>query len=240
VGKIERGLKNFALTILQILNDPKILKNSFSYNTIKMLHPLNTETVKKEKLKQEKNYENYKWFFTSEGKLAVGGKNEEQNELVIKYFLKPEYKIMHTRKPGSPFMIIKDEKPSKKDVDETAIFTACFSKQWKQGRNLIEVDIFKGSQVYKSKRMKKGTFGVMGSKKTIKVKPELVLVMQKGKLRAVPKPTKEKKLVKITPGNLSKEKASEKIAKIIKDKYSLPITKQEIMQAIPSGSIGVG
>ena len=182
-------------------------------------------------------YENFRWFFTSNDILVVGGKSDEQNEAAIANFLRPEYTIMHTTEPGSPFMIIKSEKPDEKDIKETAIFCACFSQQWKTGKKQLEVDIFKGSQIYKTKTMKTGTFGIIGEKKTMKVKPELVLVIQKGKLRAVPNTTKEKKLAVIVPGKLSKEEAADKIARIIKDKYHFPISKEEIMQAIPSDKL---
>jgi hypothetical protein len=186
-----------------------------------------------------KAYESYRWFFTSEGKLVVGGKSDEQNELVIKNFLKPDYTVMHTSSPGSSFMIIQSKNPSKKDIEETAIFTGCFSKQWKNSVKNIEIDIFKGEQIYKLKSMKKGTFGVKGDKKTIKIKPELALVIQKGKFKAVPNTTKEKKLARIMQGTLSKEKASEILAKIIKDKFHLPVHKDEIMSAIPSDKINI-
>ena len=187
----------------------------------------------------DKNYRSYRWFFTSEGKLVVGGKSDEQNEEIIRNFLRPNYIIMHTSLPGSPFMIIQDDNPSKKDLDETAIFTAAFSKQWKNGSKKIDIDIFKGSQIYKTKEMKTGTFGVRGDKKTIKAKPELVLIIQKGKIKAVPSNGKEKILAKIKPGKLTKEQAAEKIAKIIRDKFSLPVHKDEVMSAIPSDKIEI-
>ncbi|MDD5192606.1 MAG: NFACT RNA binding domain-containing protein [Candidatus Nanoarchaeia archaeon] len=185
------------------------------------------------------DYKNYRWFFTSEGKLVVGGKSDEQNEEVIRNFLRPDYVIMHTSLPGSPFMIIQSDNPSKKDLKETAVFCASFSKQWKNGNKNIDVDTFKGSQIYKTRGMKTGTFGVKGDKETIKVKPELVLVIQKGKIKAVPEKGKEKILAKIKPGKLSKEQAAEKIAKIIRDKFHLPVHKDEVMQAIPSDKIDV-
>ena len=116
---------------------------------------------------------NYRWFYTSSNKLVVGGKNDEQNELVLKNFLKEDYIVIHTTNPGSPFMIIQSYNPTKKDIDETAVFCSCFSKSWKLGSKKIDVDVFKGSQIFKTKNMKTGTFGVKGSKKTIKVKPEL-------------------------------------------------------------------
>lgn len=188
---------------------------------------------------QDLDYKSYKWFFTSEGKLVVGGKSDEQNEEVIRNFLKPDYIVMHTSLPGSPFMIIQDDNPSKNDLKETAIFTAAFSKQWKNGTKNVDIDIFKGSEVYKTKGMKTGTFGVKGNKETIKVKPELVLIIQNGKFRAVPSAGKEKILAKIKPGKLTKEQAAEKIAKAIRDKFHLPVHKDEVMQAIPSDKIGV-
>ncbi len=186
-----------------------------------------------------KKYENYRWFFTSNNVLVVGGKSEEQNELAIKNFLKPQYIVMHTSAPGSPFMIIQSDKPTKKDLEETAIFTGCFSKQWKKGNKKIDIDIFKGEQIYKLKTMKTGTFGVRGSKETMKIKPELFLIIQKGKFKAVPETKTEKKLASIKPGKLSKTEAADKLAKIIKDKFHLPVHKEEIMQAIPSDKLGV-
>lgn len=191
------------------------------------------------KLNQEKDYKNYRWFFTSNNVLVVGGKSDGQNELVIRNFLKPDYTVMHTSAPGSSFMIIQSDKPTKKDLDETATFTACFSKQWKTGKGNIEIDIFQGSQVYKVKAMKLGTFGVKGDKESVKVKPELKLIIQKGKFKAVPNSGKEAVLVELKRGKLSKEDAAEKIAKKIRDEFHLPVHKDEIMQAIPSDKLGV-
>jgi len=193
------------------------------------------------KLQSSKNYENYRWFFTSSDNLVIGGKSDEQNELVLKNFLRPEYTILHTSNPGSPFMIIQSENPDKDDIEESAIFCACFSKQWKEVKpnKKIEVDVFKGDQVYKTKSMKTGTFGIKGDKKILKVVPKLVLVFQKGKLKSVPRTKKEKPLVEIKPGKLTKEKAAELIAKKIKDKFHFPISKEEIRSAIPSNKIGV-
>ena len=192
-----------------------------------------------------KDYHHYRWFFTSNNTLVVGGKSDNQNEIALKNFLHPKYTVLHTSKPGSPFMIIISDNPTKKEIEETAIFTACFSKQWKESKpsSKIGIDLFKGEQIYKAKEMKKGTFGIKGKKQTLKVKPELTLIIQKGKIRAVPRIDKKNKLIQtlaeIKPGKLSKEQAAEKIAKIIKDKFQLPVSKDEIMQAIPSDKLSV-
>lgn len=187
----------------------------------------------------DRKYENFRWFFTSNNILVVGGKSDEQNEVVLREFLKPDYIIMHTRLPGSPFMIIQNNNPSKKDLEETAIFCASFSQQWKLGKKSIDIDVFKGEQIYKTKDMKIGTFGVKGTKKTMKVRPELALVVQNGKLKAVPKTTKLEILAEIEQGNLSKEEAAVKILKIIKEKYAFPITKDDVLSAIPADKLNV-
>jgi hypothetical protein len=193
----------------------------------------------------ETDYKKYRWFFTAEGTLVVGGKNEEQNELVLKHFLKPVYSVVHTSLPGSPFMIVISDDPSKKDVEEAAVFCACFSKQWKQLKKSgekVAIDVFKGNQLYKMKTMKAGTFGVKGTKKTLLVVPELILIFQKGKLRAVPILKKNKNyevLAEITPGKLTKEQAADKIIKKIKETYQFPISRDELMAALPSDKVGV-
>jgi predicted ribosome quality control (RQC) complex YloA/Tae2 family protein len=165
------------------------------------------------KLLNKPEYENYRWFFTSEGNLVVGGKSDGQNEEVISKFSKPTYFILHTSKPGSPFMIIQSEKPTKKEIEETAVFCGCFSQQWKHStaNSKIDIDIFRGEQIYKTKSMKAGTFGVKGDKTTIQVKPKLNLIIQKGKLRAVSFVGDEEKLAEVKPGQLNKEQASEKL-----------------------------
>jgi len=190
-------------------------------------------------IREAREYMSYRWFFTSEGKLIVGGKSDEQNENVLRYFKRPGYTIMHTTKPGSPFMIIQSDDPSKKDLDECAVFCACFSKEWKTGKKSIDIDVFKGGDVFKNKTMKMGTFGVKNKKK-VKAKPELMVIIQKGKIRAVPKVKRaEESLAVIKQGKMDKEAAAEKIVKKIKEKYLLPVSKEEVMQAIPSGSMSV-
>lgn len=181
-------------------------------------------------------YEKYRWFFTSSGKLVIGGKSSAQNEEIMRA-VKAEDVIMHTSTPGSPFCIIHN--PTKKDVEEAAIFTACFSHEWKKLKRSTEVHIFKGDQVIKKRGMNQGTFGILGSVNKVKVPLKLVLDIQKGKLRAVPLGAAKKPLAFLSPGKLGKNEATNKIVKIIKDEYGYPITKDEVMSAIPSDNIGI-
>lgn len=183
-----------------------------------------------------KDFEKYRWFITSSGKLVIAGKNAEQNEEIVRNNAKEDAVIMHTSSPGSPFSIIK--KPNRKDLEETAIFTACFSHDWKKlkkGRS-SEVHVFLGSQVLKDKNMKIGTFGIVGKPEKRKVEMKLTLTIQKGKIRAVPESAAKEKIAVILRGNLTKEKAAEKLLEILKTK-AYKFTKEEVMAAIPSGNM---
>ena len=181
-------------------------------------------------------YEKYRWFITSEGKLVIGGKNAVQNEEIMKSVRKDSV-VFHTSAPGSPFCIINN--PTKEEIEEVAIFTACFGQEWKRGMKKTSVDIFRGNQVAKKRDMKTGTFGVSGKIEHKQVKLELALDFQKKKLRAIPVNAAKSPIVILTPGNLNKEDAIKEIAAIIKDKLCYPVTKDEIASAIPSDKIGI-
>jgi len=183
-----------------------------------------------------KDYKKYRWFFTSGEKLVVGGKNEKQNDELLKS-LKEEAIIMHTVFPGSPFCVInsKIEDVTKSDIEETAVFTACFSKEWKSGKKSAEVHIFKTSQISKPKNAKPGLWKVSGKIKKIKVPLELFLIEQKKILRAVPEKTSKNHKLKIVPGNIEKEKLMPEFKKFFGKKFN----KEQLMSALPAGGIRI-
>jgi len=175
-------------------------------------------------------YTQYRWFFTSSGLLVIGGKSAEQNEEIVK-MAKQNDVMLHTSDPGSPFCIIMENiEETDKDVKEAAIFCASLSKNWKSKKKQIAVDVFRKEQVYKNKKMAKGTFGIKGNTETIKIEPKLYLTFQEGKLRSVPF---ECDIAVITPGNLSKEEAAQAISK----KLKIPVN--EAMSALPSDGINI-
>lgn len=186
-----------------------------------------------------REYLKYRWFFTSSGKLVVGGKSAEQNEDIMKKRIdnRENFVVMHTSSPGSPFTLIKN--PSKQDLEEMATFTACFSQQWKRDNTMAEVDVFTTEQINKNDKMKTGTFGVTGKIERKKVKLELALDFQKGKLRAVPKNVVKKPFIILVPGKFDKEEATQLLIKIIKDKFHYIMAKEEVMAAIPSKDIEI-
>ena len=186
------------------------------------------------------DYKKFRWFFTSRGFVVVGGKNQEQNEQLIKKYLDKKDIVLHTKAPGSPFCVIKAsrKKISGRDIKEAAIFCACFSQQWKKRKKQVEIHIFKSEQIFKEKRQKTGTFSILGKVQKTKVKPILWLGVQKNELRAAPISCFKEPLLKILPGRVSKEKVILEIRKRL-EKKRLAFSKEEIAKAIPSGGFSV-
>src|SRR3989344_9389649 len=104
-------------------------------------------------MKNEKtsDYKKYRWFFTKSDKLVYGGKSAEQNEEVVRNLLKEKknYIMMHTRIPGSPFSVIKENpgKVNESDLKESAVWTACFSRAWRSGLRKTQIDMFLTEQL---------------------------------------------------------------------------------------------
>lgn len=184
---------------------------------------------------REINYEKFRWFFTSNDLLVIGGKSADQNEETVPLAERGDV-IVHTKLPGSPFCIIKSngQKISDKDIKEASIFCASFSQQWKKNKKEVEIHVFDSEQVFKDSRAKKGTFAVVGKVKTIKVKPELWLTIQENKLRAVPESAAKEKIFMIKPGDIPKEKFARILREKLREK-ELNFSEENILSAIPSG-----
>lgn len=116
----------------------------------------------------------FRKFTTSSGKEVLGGRNAENNEELVKQAGKDEI-VLHTRAPGSPFCNIKAKTSgiNKKDVYEAAVFCARYSQDWRDNKKDVEIHVFLGSDIYKEKGMKLGTFGVKKHKKLIVKKDDI-------------------------------------------------------------------
>jgi predicted ribosome quality control (RQC) complex YloA/Tae2 family protein len=106
------------------------------------------------------------------GKLVLSGKDAETNEQLIKQVGNNEW-VLHTSKPGSPFVNIKavSKEVSRKDIMEAAIFCSFYSQAWKKAKKKadVKVDYFLGNDIFKLPGMKPGTFGVRkGKSMTVK------------------------------------------------------------------------
>lgn len=183
-----------------------------------------------------KNYTQYRWFYTSQDTLVVGGKNASQNDQLMKEITSSgkDYLVMHTSSPGSPFSVLVKSKElvKKQELEECAIFTACFSKEWKQGKKKASVDVFTSAQLSKGKEMSVGTWRVSGKVERVSVPLELVLAIQKKKLRAVPSKSTKRPLARICPGSVDKTDM------LVAIQFAIGVfPAEDVLAALPAGGV---
>jgi len=114
----------------------------------------------------------FREFTTTSGKQVLAGKNEDTNEELIKQVKQNEL-VFHTKEAGSPFAGVKSDAKelTKEDIKEVSIFCAKYSKDWKKNKKDVLMHYFLGKDIFKTKDMKTGTFGVKNFKE-IKVKKQ--------------------------------------------------------------------
>jgi predicted ribosome quality control (RQC) complex YloA/Tae2 family protein len=118
-------------------------------------------------------YERYRWFFTTEGLLAIGGRDAASNSAVVRKHMVKNDKIFHADIFGSPFFILKDaQNASVTSMNEVAHATVCFSRAWREGLYGLNAFWVNPEQVKKSapsgQFLPKGSFTIEGQRNFIK------------------------------------------------------------------------
>ncbi len=120
-------------------------------------------------------YERYRWFFTSDGMLAVGGRDGSSNSALVRKHMENDDKIFHAEINGSPFFILKDRSETLMplSLEETAQATVCFSRAWQVSGHGLSSFWVNPDQIKKAaptgQSMGKGSFMIYGTRNFIKV-----------------------------------------------------------------------
>ncbi len=147
--------------------------------TIKKLERLQNKTESEKditmisEIRKKNWYERYRWFFTSDGLLAIGGRDAASNSAVVRKHLVKNDKIFHGDIFGSPFFILKEaENAPDRSMNEVAHATVCFSRAWKEGMYGVSAFWVNPEQVKKSapsgEFLPKGSFTIEGQRNFIK------------------------------------------------------------------------
>ncbi len=118
--------------------------------------------VKKDR-KEKEWFEKFRSFETSGGFLVVCGKDASTNDLLIKKYTVKNDVVFHADIQGAPFCAIKTEgkKVPEKDLEETAVIAACYSKAWQRGLGTADVYWVNPEQL--SKKAPAGEFVATGA-----------------------------------------------------------------------------
>ncbi|MDG5759026.1 ribosome rescue protein RqcH [Natronococcus sp. A-GB1] len=123
-------------------------------------------------------YDRFRWFHTSDGYLVIGGRSADQNEELVKKYLEPGDKVLHTQAHGGPVTVLKATDPSEasssdielpeSSIEEAAQFAVTYSSVWKDGRYAGDVYAVDSDQVTKTPEsgeyLEKGGFAIRGDR----------------------------------------------------------------------------
>ena len=120
-------------------------------------------------------FERYRWFYTSDGILAVGGRDSSSNSAIIRKYVEKDDKVFHAEIHGSPFFILKDKNETimPLSIREVSHATVCFSRAWKEGMYGVNCYWVTPEQVKKAapsgQTMGKGSFIIEGARNYNKI-----------------------------------------------------------------------
>jgi len=201
-------------------------------------------------------YEKYHWIITRNNFLAIGGKDADQNESIVKKYLNDKDIYIHADIHGSPSVVLFTDNNDVKDddINDAAILAVAYSKAWKAGMGSIGVYWVYGNQVSKSppsgEYLSKGSFMIYGKKNFLKpfnVELYIGVAFKEGIpiiISGNEENIKQKSIVyaKILPGEESQKEVAEELKtefSKLDDKekiYMLALDENEIMQKIPGKS----
>jgi len=78
-------------------------------------------------------FEKFFWFISSENFLVIGGKDAQQNELLVKRYMKPNDVYVHADLHGAATVVVKNptsDPVPPKTLNEAGQFAVCFSAAW--------------------------------------------------------------------------------------------------------------
>lgn len=133
-----------------------------------------TQEIIVSEVRKKNWYERYRWFFTSDDMLAIGGRDAPSNSAVVRKHLGKNDKIFHGDIFGSPFFILKDaENPPTNSMNEVAHATVCFSRAWREGMYGVSAFWVNPEQVKKSapsgQFLPKGSFTIEGKRNFVNI-----------------------------------------------------------------------
>ncbi len=127
--------------------------------------------------RKKKWYEKFRWFFTTEGLLAIGGLDASTNERIIKRYLDSSDLYFHADIHGAPSVVLKGGKENAEEdsIRQAAQFAIIYSSAWKAGIGAADAYYVLPDQVSftppSGQYLAKGAVMIYGEKKFVRHLP---------------------------------------------------------------------
>ncbi|MDD3159456.1 MAG: NFACT RNA binding domain-containing protein [Candidatus ainarchaeum sp.] len=201
-------------------------------------------------------YEKYRWFFTSDGFLVVGGKDAHQNEEIVKKHMDEKDIYFHADVYGAPHCVLKINsnqvnKLTNQSLVEASEFAVTFSKAFEQGLVLADAYSVKPDQVSKrapsGSSMGVGAFMIYGQRNWFKNTPLSLgvgVLKKENKLMSGPINAIKKNcafFVELKQGTTEKNQTANELKKIFSDAkpLSFNFSNESFLSIIPNGNFDI-
>jgi predicted ribosome quality control (RQC) complex YloA/Tae2 family protein len=202
--------------------------------------PRKTRAASVYRRRKPKWYERFRWFYSTDGFLVLGGRDADSNEEIYTKYLERRDYAMHTDAPGAPLTVIKTEGElvPEQTLLEAAQFAVSYSSVWKGGLVAADCYLIKGDQVSKTPEsgefLKKGAFVIRGERRYFKDTPlGLAVGIAEGVLIGGPVAAVRPKadpVVEIEPGELN----ADDLAKRIYRQFSEKVEDRAFLKSVAS------
>ena len=158
---------------------------------------IHKKVIVKEQIAKEW-YERYRWFVTTDGVLAIGGRDASSNSALIRKHLTEADIVFHAEVHGSPFFIVKNAAASAREgkidpsLQQVAKATVSFSSAWKNGLSSADAYWVMPDQIKKGaptgQFLPKGSFVIEGRRnylKGVEIRLAIGIVRLEGKVTLV-------------------------------------------------------
>ncbi len=158
ITSIEKQISKTEKEIEKLKNQSQKVKDSVTFSEVR-----------------KKNwYERYRWFYTTDGFLAIGGRDSSSNSAIIRKHLEKNDKVFHAEIFGSPFFILKNsDNATTATINEIAHATVCFSRAWREAMYGMSAYWVEPEQVKKAapsgQYLPKGSFTIDGQRNFVKI-----------------------------------------------------------------------
>jgi len=132
------------------------------------------ESITYSKIRKKNWFERYRWFYTTDGFLAIGGRDSSSNSAIIRKHLEKNDKVFHAEIFGSPFFILKNSDNSlPSSLNEVASATVCFSRAWREAMYGTSAYWVNPEQVKRAapsgQYLPKGSFTIDGQRNFVRI-----------------------------------------------------------------------
>ena len=206
-------------------------------------------TTKRLPWKKREWYEKFRWFYTGEGKLAIGGRDAHSNSILVRRHMEDGDSVFHADLFGSPFFILKGGKDqSDEEIREVAQNTVAFSSAWKTGLGSADAYWVTPDQVSTAapsgEYLARGSFSIKGKKNFVtKNFVEVAVGLDKaGKVTSGPEAALKDTSACYVVLRPHREKGSETAKKVLAELRGMAkggaldgVSVDDVLRALPAG-----